>query len=253
MTPAETIVISLVVLFGLVLGSGIMLVLLAVRCRRQLGAAKSGNYTGRNDTSFPACRRATILDAPRPACWLAIKSRDPLAVQAALTLTNPKLCAWSDELATRQQLFIAPPVHGWTLVMGDGLPLPNDDVDVCFRFLLALSRQLGHVQFFQTDRVLHHHAWARVEAGRVVRAYAWAGETLWNQGVKTATESALGMKCFAYGETVSPAAWGENDVVATNVARISLLAAHWSLNPSAIDPQFWERRHGIAGRISSHY
>ena len=236
-------------LFGLVLGSGILLVLLTGHWRRQLHAADSGKLTTWDRAAFPAWQRVATLNAPRPACWLAIKSRDPFAVQAVLTLTNPKLCFWSEELATQQQLFIAPPVNGWVLVIGDGLPCPNTDVDVCFRFLLALSRKLGRVQFFQADRVLHNHAWAWLESGRVSRAYAWAGLTLWNQGVKTPMEKALGLKCFDYDEYVSTVAWRVDDLLAANVEKVRLLAARWSLDPAAMDARFWEQGQGIAGRL----
>ena len=77
---------------------------------------------------------------------------------------------------------------------------PDDDVDACFLFLTALSRELGHVQFFHAEKFSHHHAWARVDDGCVTRAYAWAGETVWNQGAKTMPEIRLRLKCFDYGE-----------------------------------------------------
>lgn len=253
MTPADTVAFALLLLFGSVLGSGILLAVLAVRWRRHLRAVESSEPTVWDTASFPAWQRVSSLHAPRPACWLAIKTRDAPAVQAALALADPKTCSWSDDLAAEKQLFIVPPVNGWTLVMGEGLPCPGNDVDVCFRFLTALSRKLGHVQFFQADRVLHHHAWARAEAGRVVRAYAWAGGTLWNQGAKTTAETALGLKCFAYDETVSAVAWGERDLIAANVEKVPLLAARWSLNPAALDSRFWKQRRGIAGRLSRRY
>ena len=52
----------------------------------------------------------------------------------------------------------------------------------------GLSRKLGHVQFFSANRVLNHHSWALLDQGEVFRAYAWAGETLGNQGPLTAAE-----------------------------------------------------------------
>jgi hypothetical protein len=252
-TPADVFAIALVLLFSLVVGGGVVLVLFASRWRRQLQDAAYDEHIAWDTGSFSSRDPIATHCGPQPRCWLAIKSRDPLAVQAALALTESQACSWFDGLTAERHLFIAPPLNDWILVIGDGLPCPSDDVDVCFHFLLALSRKLGHVQFFQTDRVLHHHAWARVETGRVVRAYAWAGETLWNQGAKTTTESALGMKCFAYDESVLPGAWNVNDVIATNVDRLPLLAAHWSLNPSAIDLRVWEQCRGIAGRLSRHY
>ena len=77
-----------------------------------------------------------------------------------------------------RKFFIGPPVNGWIIVTGSGLPNPSCNVDECFRFLSKISAQLGHVQFFYADRILHHHAWARVENGIFTRAYAWAGETI---------------------------------------------------------------------------
>src|SRR5690242_14444365 len=71
---------------------------------------------------------------PRPNCWIAVRSRSLPAVQSALGLHNPKPCSWMDGLAGEQKLFIAPPVKGWILVMGSGLPEPSEDVDACFRF-----------------------------------------------------------------------------------------------------------------------
>jgi len=141
-------------------------------------------------------------------------------------------------------LFIGPPVNGWIIVTGSGLPNPGSDADECFRFLTELSRKLGHVQFFQAERVLHHHAWARVENGAVKRAYAWAGETVWNQGSKTADEEELSMKCFGYGEHPSAASWAAAEWTATNVAKVPLLAARWSLDPARIDGSL--RKH-VAG------
>ena len=136
--------------------------------------------------------RLLILPSPQPpqfvvkraTTWLAIKSGSVQAVQSALSLHNPKPCSWAEGLSGdhEQSLFVSPPVAGWILVIGPALPDPAEDVDVCYRFLTDLSRKLGHVQFFHVHGVLNHHAWVHIHTGRVIRAYAWAGKTLWNQG-----------------------------------------------------------------------
>jgi hypothetical protein len=126
-------------------------------------------------------------------------------------------------------------------------------VDATFRFLTALSRKLGHVQFFTANRVLGHHAWARLEAGRVVRAYAWAGKTLWNQGIKTRAELELSLKCFRYFETPDRPSYGQPDVIAMNTEKVPLLAARWSLDPAAIDERLFEQSRGIAGELPRLY
>ncbi len=128
-------------------------------------------------------------------------------MQSALALHNPKPCLWSEGLSGdgEQKLFVSPPVSGWILVIGPALPDPSDDVDVCFRFLLELSRKVGQVQFFNANSMLNEHAWVRADAGRIVRGYAWAGKTLWNQGAATQAERDLGMKCYDYTEATGDA------------------------------------------------
>ncbi len=75
----------------------------------------------------------------RPNTWLAVRSLEPQTVRATLKDKN--------------EFFISPRVNGWVIVTGRGLPNPSDDVDACHLFLTALSRELGHVQFFHTDKI----------------------------------------------------------------------------------------------------
>lgn len=156
-------------------------------------------------------------------------------------------------MAGDEKLFVAPPVKGWVLVIGSGLPDPSDDVDACFRFVLRLSRKLGQVQFFSASRVLHHHAWVRADGGRVVRAYAWAGKTLWQQGERTAAERELGLTCFDYTELCEGASFGQSGAIDQNVDKVPLLAARWSLDPARIDRRFLEREGGVAGEPSLRF
>jgi hypothetical protein len=236
----------LLLLFGVALGIGGAIVWLAVRWNRQQKSL--GTHSHWVD-------RATRSHRPflqRPILWLAIRSRDPANVLKALSLSDAAPCSWSDGMAGENRLFIAPPVRGWVLVTGTALPDPAEDVDASFRFLRELSRKLGEVQFFCADRVLHHHAWARLAAGRVVRAYAWAGATLWNQGVKTAAEKALDLNALGYGEEPS-IRWGMPDFLAANVEKVPQLAARWSLDPAEVATRMPPHARGIAGRPSAHY
>jgi hypothetical protein len=199
----------------------------------------------------PAARSASFLRPP--SSWLAVKSRNLIAVQFALGLRHVKPCSWIEGLAGGQTLFLAPPVKGWVLVLGSALPDPGEDIDQLFRFLLNLSRRVGQVQFFTADRVLHHHAWVRAEGGRVCRAYAWAGATLWQQGLRTTAENELGLQCFEYLEAADCHEFGVSDALAANVERVPLLAAKWSLDPAALDERFLAEACGVAGEPSPAY
>src|SRR5215472_13446085 len=80
---------------------------------------------------------------PVPTVWLAIHSVDLKAVLAALELNYPVSCSWHEGITGERELFIGPPVEGWTIITGSRLPQPGRDVDACFLFLVHLSRKLG--------------------------------------------------------------------------------------------------------------
>jgi hypothetical protein len=178
---------------------------------------------------------ADIFPSPaaaiRPTTWLAVRTLEPEAVRATLP--------------DKQEFFISPRVNGWVIVTGSGLPDPGDDVDGCFRFLIFVSRKLGHVQFFHAEKFSAQHAWARMDDGCVTRAYAWAGETIWNQGPKTFAENALNLKCSEYAEDSEIELWTTKENAAANVEKIPLLAARWS-----VDPEILHRTDGITGESS---
>src|ERR1051326_9006763 len=133
----------LLVLFFLALTTGTAMVMLIIRRTRQRPAevpvrrprVVNGEWTNpfRN-----------LAHLRRPSCWLAIKTRNLRSVQTALALHNAKPCFWREGLANAERLFIAPPVHGWIIVVGSDLPDPSEDVDACFRFVVGQSRkQIG--------------------------------------------------------------------------------------------------------------
>src|SRR5436190_524457 len=166
--PALLLAVFLVAVMG---GATISFLVLHWR-RRQLANLEKTAQSSPEISSAP-----TYTFVRRPSLWLAVRSRNTHSVQMALGLNNAQPCTWLEGLSGDERLFIAPPVKGWVLVIGCSLPDPADDVDVCFRFLTNLSHKLGQVQFFHADRVLGHHAWVRLDNGRVTRAYAWAGKT----------------------------------------------------------------------------
>ena len=191
---------------------------------------------------------AAVFEAPNR--WLAVRSQNLQAIQAALGVQHPRACSWSDALTTpfEPRLFISPPVQGWIVVMGCDLPDPVDDIDECYKFLTGLSRKLGEVQFFSRHRAVSHHSWARLSDGKVMRAYAWAGETLWNQGPVTAAERDLKMRCLTYTENSDVLGLAERDLLALNTERVVRLAASWSVDPTAVRGSDLESK-GIAGDL----
>lgn len=245
----DVIPVLLFLVLGVVLGMILMCLLQVAHFMRQdrLATRRLPRHS-----EFLRERRGQPGTFHAPARWLAIKSGNPHLVQAALGLANPMPCSWEEGLtaAHEHKLFIAPPVNGWILVMGSNLPEPGDDVDKCYRFLLDLSRKLGHVQYFSVNHAVNHHAWVQAEEGVVLRAYAWCGRTLWNQGRPTRAELDLGLKCYGYGDGEDRIEFGRVDPAAMNTERVPLLASRWSLDPTAIDARMLREHQGIAGKLS---
>jgi hypothetical protein len=191
---------------------------------------------------------AAIFEAP--SRWLAVRTHNPLSVQQAMGVQHPRACPWGDALSTpfEPRLFISPPVQGWVLVMGCDLPDPIADIDECFLFLTRLSQQLGDVQFFARNRAVSHHGWARLDSGKVIRAYMWAGETLWNQGSETKAERDLKMRCLTYADNSDALGVAEREAFALNTDKVVRLAGAWSLDPTAVGADLLETN-GIAGDL----
>ncbi len=223
---------------GLALGIGFMVLgwMLAINRRNQL-AQKPVIAPAQNFFLYPPTA------VRRPESWLAVRGVSPEAVQTALGLGRTEPCSWAEGLSGGHEFFISPRVHGWVIVTGQGLPNPTDDVDATFLFLTALSRELGHVQFFYASRFLRHHAWARLDHGCVTRAYAWAGETVWNQGTETLPEIEVDVKLSAYGEH----SFTLNDAE-SNSEKLPQLAARWSLDPTQVKLSSFHPATGIVGR-----
>jgi hypothetical protein len=245
---SDIVPILLLMVFGLAVSIGMGIVVFVLRRARPEARMEPGRPV---ESFAPSAAHPGVFH--RPDCWLAIKSRDLFAVQAALGLHNPRPCSCFEGLAGEKKLFITPPIKGWILVVGSGVPDPIDDVDSCFRFVNELSRKLGQVQLFSVCRILQHHGWVQVERGKVRRAYVWAGHTLWKQGTRTRAEKELNFKCFDYGETEEVSTFTAPEGIASNVDKLPLLAASWSLDPALIDQRLLEVACGIAGESSRRF
>lgn len=242
----------LLLLLFVILAVGAFFVWLATRHARERRAWAAAELRQRplRRWSDSSEFRPEIFDSP--CRWLAVRTTEPRAVQKALKLANPTLCTWAEGLAEARdrRLFITPPIGEWVLVVGPGLPDPGDDVDECFHLLTDLSGKLGLVQFFSLNRALGHHAWARLDAGEVLRAYAWVGHVAWNQGPPSPAELGLGLKCYEYLEPVEKH-WDEaDDPILQNLERLPMLAARWSVDPAALDERHFATGRGIVGEMT---
>jgi hypothetical protein len=238
----------LVVATGLVavalLLTGALAALTALRHWRRRWEARDAAKRGRRPQEAGAGGSVRALNR-----WLAIRDRTQEEVQHVLGLSNarPVVCRGEPPTAGGHQLAILPPVQGWTLVVGPELPDPSRDVDRCFRLLHQLSHALGEVQYFSVDWGSNHHAWARLQHGRVIRAFAWAGQTIWRQGTRTPAEEDLDMVCPDYGESSNEELIAELSLVNLNPDKLLSLAARWSLDPTRLTATDLARASAVVG------
>ncbi|HWD18718.1 MAG TPA: hypothetical protein VHB20_05520 [Verrucomicrobiae bacterium] len=231
--------------FGIVLGTGVFFLFCAWQRNQSLGNSLDSKQPA--EPAFAGAYRPMLFDPP--GRWLTVKTNNQGAALAALGLHHPTSCSLEEGLAEAQEdkLFISPPINGWILVVGSGLPDPAEDADHCYRFLTDVSRKLGQVQFFSSSRALNYHAWALLEKGKVYRGYAWAGETVWNQGAVTAGERELDLACFEYGSEVN--AFLVREALAANCEKVALLATRWGIDPALLASGNSGGR-GIVGELS---
>lgn len=177
--------------------------------------------------------------------WIAIRTCDTEAVLDALGLTGETAVNWNcgigavyDRHLGHDRVFVAPPVSGWTLVVGLALPHPAGAgyVDKCAPLLARLARQFGDVQYYFCYPALDFFAWVRFDGSRLRRAFASTDRgVIWNRGPASREERALGLKFFeirgVHGR--SGDAGGPIDLAPTE-EQVMQVARAWSLDPTRL-------------------
>jgi hypothetical protein len=180
-------------------------------------------------------------------------------VAQAFNLTGVQPCSWNDGIdsTSRDLLFISPPVQNWIFVVGRPAALFNKQMlgQTVPPLLNRLSARFGIAHYFATHRVVDYHVWARSEAGRFVRGYAYLGErdeTLWDEGAP-ATEAELGLAFFdeRSPEAQDPAYWERADLQSPSEETVMQMARCWCLAPVDLTPQASPPALGQRGVIAS--
>ncbi len=203
-------------------------------------------------------------DRPMPfgpkTAWLAIDTTDTAAVATALGLQETRAATWADGIAAayRSSVFVTPPLADWTLAVGTAL-FPPDRAEAFIKPLVErLSQQFGEAQYFGTHRDVGLQLWARARHGRLVRGRGWLGQralVLWDEGALTPEERDLGLSSDR-PPVIEPAR--ETGITSQPLHRpadagpdeaaVMQLASLWSIDPTALDDDFWEPATGLLGK-----
>lgn len=179
--------------------------------------------------------------------WLAIRSRDTAGVISALGLDDTAAANWNTGLGTvydrdlgRRRVFVTPPVQGWTFVVGAALPHPVGPgfTDACMPLLEQLARRFVAVQYFQSYPDLDLFAWARLDDGRVTRAFASTDAgAVWNAGKPTRDERQLGLRFYELRGVRDRHGDAGGEILLTPTEdQVMQLAKAWSLDPTRLGP-----------------
>lgn len=125
----------------------------------------------------------------RKNSWIAVRADGPEAVAEALGLSGVEPCNWRSGLRAGyayggDYVFVTPPVDGWVLAVGGGLPEISDPAAVAaYRETMSeLSKRFGAAWIFATHRVSSYTAWACYEEGSERRLFAQADDPIHDLG-----------------------------------------------------------------------
>ena len=196
--------------------------------------------------------------------WLAIKADDPNAVAEALDLTDLVPANWNSGIGTIYDAklgdtyaFVSPPVKGWIFVAGIPLPLPvgRSFVDKLTPLLARLSGAFRDVQYFAAYPDIDLFAWARLERGRMVRAFAIGDDgVIWDRGRLTPEEKALGLKLFELrGIRGRKGDAGGAIILHPTEEQVLQLARSWSIDTGRLDKFDCAPALGLVARAPSQW
>lgn len=193
---------------------------------------------------------SAIPDSPQPfgykMAWFAIPTEDSERVISAFGLKKPIPTNWVTGIQTvysdLAHAFVTPPVDGWTLVLGLGLPsFDTEEITREFlAFIETVAASFPDFCYFGTHRVVDFHGWMRVSNKKILRAYAYLGErgeTLYESGKKTEEEIDLGFHFFdeRSQEAKSEAYFERKDLRYPNEEDVMRISAAWTINTQTLN------------------
>lgn len=173
--------------------------------------------------------------------WIAVKTNNKSQIAKILGLKNVKPSNWKNgiEKAYNDSVFITPEIGDWTLAVGMGLPLGDnlESIEKLEEILNKLSAEFGEAHFFGTHRVVKYHNWMKSVNGKMVRIYAYVGESMENIkvfGNPTEPETTLNLFNSLSEEAKSDAYFDREDLVLADEELVIKIAENWSINPTTL-------------------
>jgi hypothetical protein len=155
-----------------------------------------------NIPPFKTVELVATPDSPRSfgrkMLWIATRAPTSVSLAETLGLIDAQPANWASGIAAAytwpsDYVFVTPPIDGWVLAAGFGLPDPSDRAALPrWRALMsAVSARYGNAQYFGSHRGFSYTVWARYDQGIERRLFAYADEPIYDIGERRLTSSLL--------------------------------------------------------------
>jgi len=177
--------------------------------------------------------------------WVTVKSVDTAKLVSSFSVRSPRSATWQEGIDAAHKgdlAFFTPPVDRWVCAVGE-LALGQGDrasVESLAKRVVELSSKFDEAHAYGTHRVIEYHHWMVAKEGRLLRCFAYFGESgkvLANEGPLTAAERKL--RFF----NLPQEHWQPNE---TDVMAI---ASDWSFDPTRLSSRSGPAKLGVLGRI----
>ena len=195
----------------------------------------------------------------RKNLWIAAPASSSERVAQVLRLVDVQPANWRSGFVAAyaypsSYVFVTPPVHGWVLAVGSGIPDPSDPAILqnWRSVMAALSQAFGRAQFFASHRGSSYSAWARYTNGSEERLFAWADEPIHDLGSPLPEElEILARLPDPVAAEEDPEYWSREDLRGPDEDDVFRIAAAWSVDPSTLDQSHAPTALGLVGKDPS--
>lgn len=185
--------------------------------------------------------------------WAAISTKDTDGLLNYLQLQKLKKANWVEGTiqANSSNVFILPPIEGWILISGWGLPIPDHEkgIERVKDFLNNLSQTFGEAQLFGNHQVSNSAFWVKSVNGKIGRLYFIADGNNFIEGKPTEVEKQWDLVDSSSKAALNDSYWEKKDY--PDVKHVLEVAENWSINPMELENRENLGEYGYLGKLKS--
>ncbi|MBC6994084.1 hypothetical protein H9S92_13850 [Lewinella lacunae] len=183
--------------------------------------------------------------------WAAVKTEDTNSLLKALRLEKQRKANWVEgKLQARNgEIFVLPPIEGWILILGWGLPEPGymEGRERAQRFLNGLSQKFGEAQMFGNFRGSGSAFWMKSVDGNTERLYYIGDGNSFIEGEPTSVEMKWDLIDTNSKDAEQEEYWEK--MLYPDAEHVLEVAKAWSLNPMELEEKENVGEYGYLGRL----